>query len=184
MSKSLDNYVGITEAPSEIFGKLMSISDELMWRYYELLSFRPSEDIAKLEARVRRRPQPARRQSRARTGDRRALPLAGGGGEGAVADFEARFRQGALPDDHAGGSSCRPTAPACRSPSSQSRRASSNRRPRRSGSSRQKGMKVDGDVIGDKALVVPRDERSCSRRASASSRDQGDVEARGRGSVT
>ena len=40
MSKSLDNYVGITEAPNEIFGKLMSISDELMWRYYELLSFR------------------------------------------------------------------------------------------------------------------------------------------------
>jgi tyrosyl-tRNA synthetase len=48
MSKSLDNYIGITEPPGEIFGKLMSISDELMWRYYELLSFRPAEDIAKL----------------------------------------------------------------------------------------------------------------------------------------
>jgi tyrosyl-tRNA synthetase len=48
MSKSLDNYVGITEPPGEIFGKLMSISDELMWRYYELLSFRPAEDVAKL----------------------------------------------------------------------------------------------------------------------------------------
>src|SRR5438093_12353788 len=49
MSKSLDNYVGITEAPQEMFGKLMSISDELMWRYYELLSFQPVEDIARLK---------------------------------------------------------------------------------------------------------------------------------------
>ena len=40
MSKSYDNYIGITESPNEMFGKLMSISDELMWRYFELLSFR------------------------------------------------------------------------------------------------------------------------------------------------
>src|SRR5204863_398089 len=50
MSKSLDNYVGITEAPGEMFGKLMSISDTLMWRYYELVSFRSSEEIARLKA--------------------------------------------------------------------------------------------------------------------------------------
>src|SRR5712691_714467 len=49
MSKSLDNYVGITEPPQEMFGKLMSISDDLMWRYYELLSFRPQEEIAALK---------------------------------------------------------------------------------------------------------------------------------------
>ena len=42
MSKSLGNYIGITEPPDEMFGKLMSISDELMWRYFELLSFRSS----------------------------------------------------------------------------------------------------------------------------------------------
>jgi tyrosyl-tRNA synthetase len=48
MSKSLGNYVGIVEPPEEIFGKLMSISDELMWKYYELLSFLPSADIAAL----------------------------------------------------------------------------------------------------------------------------------------
>src|SRR3954469_3500111 len=52
MSKSLGNYVGIAEAPGEIFGKLMSISDELMWRYFELLSFRPSAEIAALRAEV------------------------------------------------------------------------------------------------------------------------------------
>ena len=52
MSKSLGNYVGITESPGEMFGKLMSISDELMWRYFDLLSFRSNEDIADLKADV------------------------------------------------------------------------------------------------------------------------------------
>jgi len=50
MSKSLGNYIGITEAPDSMFGKLLSISDELMWRYYELLSFRSLGDIAALRA--------------------------------------------------------------------------------------------------------------------------------------
>ena len=49
MSKSLGNYVGIAEAPEIMFGKLMSISDELMWRYFELLSFRPLADVAQLK---------------------------------------------------------------------------------------------------------------------------------------
>ena len=48
MSKSLGNYIGITEDPDSMFGKIMSISDELMWRYYELLSFRPLSDLAAL----------------------------------------------------------------------------------------------------------------------------------------
>jgi tyrosyl-tRNA synthetase len=46
MSKSLNNYIGITDAPDDMFGKIMSISDELMWRYFELLSFRPMDEIA------------------------------------------------------------------------------------------------------------------------------------------
>ena len=50
MSKSLGNYVGITEPPGEMFGKLMSISDELMWRYFDLLSFRSNQEIADLKA--------------------------------------------------------------------------------------------------------------------------------------
>ncbi len=49
MSKSLGNYIGITEEPDSMFGKLMSISDTLMWRYYELLSFRPLSDISALQ---------------------------------------------------------------------------------------------------------------------------------------
>lgn len=52
MSKSLGNYIGVTEAPSEMFGKIMSISDELMWDWYNLLSFRPLVEIAQLKAEV------------------------------------------------------------------------------------------------------------------------------------
>ncbi|MDE6734284.1 MAG: tyrosine--tRNA ligase [Desulfovibrio sp.] len=52
MSKSYGNYVGISEAPEQMFGKLMAISDELMWRYYELLSAKSLEDIAALRAEV------------------------------------------------------------------------------------------------------------------------------------
>jgi tyrosyl-tRNA synthetase len=52
MSKSLDNYVGVTESPDEMFGKLMSISDDLMWRYYELLSFLSIAEVEALKRRV------------------------------------------------------------------------------------------------------------------------------------
>lgn len=52
MSKSLNNYIGITDAPNDMFGKIMSISDELMWRYYELLSFRPITEIEDLKAKM------------------------------------------------------------------------------------------------------------------------------------
>ncbi|HAT7740059.1 TPA: tyrosine--tRNA ligase [Vibrio vulnificus] len=52
MSKSANNYIGVSEAPSEMFGKIMSISDDLMWSYYELLSFRPLEELAQFKADV------------------------------------------------------------------------------------------------------------------------------------
>ena len=52
MSKSLNNYVGITESPDEMFGKLMSTSDELMWRYFDLLSFRSNQELSDLKADV------------------------------------------------------------------------------------------------------------------------------------
>ena len=53
MSKSLDNYVGINEAPDEMFGKIMSISDDLMWRWFELLSFKPINEINELKKEVK-----------------------------------------------------------------------------------------------------------------------------------
>jgi len=52
MSKSLDNYIGITDAPNDMFGKLMSVSDELMWRYFELLSFRPMTEITGFQKQI------------------------------------------------------------------------------------------------------------------------------------
>ena len=53
MSKSLDNYVGINEDPDEMFGKIMSISDDLMWRWFELLSFRPISEVNELKKEVK-----------------------------------------------------------------------------------------------------------------------------------
>lgn len=52
MSKSLNNYIGITDAPADMFGKVMSVSDDLMWRYFDLLSFRPAAELAKLRQDV------------------------------------------------------------------------------------------------------------------------------------
>lgn len=98
MSKSLGNYVGISEPPREIFGKIMSVSDELMWRYYDLLSFLPQGEIATMKAEVEggRNPRDVKvllaQELVARFHDRRAA-------DDALADFEARFRQGALPDE-------------------------------------------------------------------------------------
>jgi tyrosyl-tRNA synthetase len=80
MSKSKNNYIGITEPANTMFAKLMSISDVMMWKYYELLSFRSIADLAALKADRRRRRQSARRQGGAGAGNRRALPLAGGRG--------------------------------------------------------------------------------------------------------
>lgn len=98
MSKSLGNYVGINESPREIFGKIMSVSDDLMWRYFELLSFMDAGGIAALKAEVAAglNPRDAKVQLAlelvARFHSRRDA-------DGALADFEARFRQGVLPED-------------------------------------------------------------------------------------
>ena len=98
MSKSLGNYVGISEAPETIFGKLMSISDELMWRYIELLSFESIESVAewKKEAADGGNPRDIKaRFAREIVARFHGAPAA----EKAVADFEARFRHGELPAD-------------------------------------------------------------------------------------
>ncbi|MFP5405680.1 MAG: tyrosine--tRNA ligase [Gammaproteobacteria bacterium] len=98
MSKSKNNYVGITDAPHEMFGKLMSISDDLMWKYFELLSSRSLSDIAALRAECAagRNPRDAK-VSLAQEIVARFHSLAAA--EKALADFEARFRHGALPQD-------------------------------------------------------------------------------------
>jgi tyrosyl-tRNA synthetase len=98
MSKSLSNYIGINEPPREIFGKVMSISDDLMWRYYDLLSFRGSEEIAHLRREVAEGLNP--RDVKVALARELVERFHGqGAGEDAVADFEARFRQHAIPED-------------------------------------------------------------------------------------
>ena len=98
MSKSLDNYVGITDAPDEMFGKLMSISDDLMWRYFDVLSFRSLDEIQALRRRVDDglNPRDAKfelaREIVARFHDAAAA-------EKAQATFVARFQKGAMPED-------------------------------------------------------------------------------------
>jgi tyrosyl-tRNA synthetase len=98
MSKSLGNYVGIHDAPREMFGKLMSISDTLMWRYFELLSFRPVEEIAALQREVAagRNPRDVKFELAQEIVTRfHSLEAA----HAAQADFLARFAQGAVPEN-------------------------------------------------------------------------------------
>jgi len=98
MSKSLGNYIGITEAPDEMFGKLMSISDDLMWRYFDLLSFRPNAEIARLRQEVADGRNP--RDVKFALGMELVDRFHGAGSGGRARDgFVARFSQGALPED-------------------------------------------------------------------------------------
>ncbi|HEX6997294.1 MAG TPA: tyrosine--tRNA ligase [Gammaproteobacteria bacterium] len=98
MSKSLGNYVGITEPPAEMFGKLMSISDELMWRYFELLSFRPLTEIAALKRAVAegRNPRDVKFELAAEIVARFHGTAAA---EQAQARFIAVHREGGVPED-------------------------------------------------------------------------------------
>jgi len=98
MSKSLGNYVGITEPPQEIFGKLMSVSDDLMWSYLELLSFEPMSTITQWRAEVGQGRNP--RDIKVLLAQEMVTRFhSQAAAEQALAEFEARFRQGVLPDD-------------------------------------------------------------------------------------
>ena len=98
MSKSLDNYIGITDAPGEMFGKLMSISDDLMWRYFEVLSFRSLEDIAALKKAVDDGMNP--RDAKFELGmEIVARFYDDAAAEGARQEFISRFQKGAMPDE-------------------------------------------------------------------------------------
>jgi tyrosyl-tRNA synthetase len=99
MSKSLGNYIGITENPQDMFGKIMSVSDELMWRYFELLSLEKSlADIDAMREAARQGANPRNFKVELaleivqRFHDKNAA-------EKALADFEQRFSQKEIPDD-------------------------------------------------------------------------------------
>jgi tyrosyl-tRNA synthetase len=152
MSKSMDNYVGITEPPAEMFGKLMSISDDLMWRYYDLVSLRAAEDIARLkrECAEGRNPREAKvalaQEIVARFHSRRAA-------EEALAQFDARFRQGAIPDEmpevtvHTNGAGM-PIAQLAKQAGIVDSTSEALRL------IQQHGLRLDGEVVSDKALAV------------------------------
>lgn len=153
MSKSLGNYIGITESPEQIFGKLMSISDELMWRYIELLSFESLATIRKWKQEVEggRNPRDIKvtfaQEIVTRFHDRAAA-------EKALADFEARFRQGEVPADiqevaiSAGGESL-----ALVQILKQAGLTASTSEAMRM--IEQGGVKLDGEKVSDKAFKLP-----------------------------
>lgn len=98
MSKSLNNYIGITDLPNDIFGKIMSVDDEKMWRYFDLLSFRSISEIEGLKNEVKQGSNPRDIKFKLaaeiieRFHDKKAA-------ESAQADFIQRFQKGAIPDD-------------------------------------------------------------------------------------
>ncbi|HJV11973.1 MAG TPA: tyrosine--tRNA ligase [Burkholderiales bacterium] len=148
MSKSLGNYVGIAEPPQEIFGKLMSISDDLMWRYVELLSFEPPATIAQWK-KDHPREVKARfaKEIVARFHSREAATRA-------EEDFESRFREGEMPSEMP---ELRLSAPAGGIAIVQLLKLA-NLTPSTSEAQRmieQGGVKLDGERVSDKALKIP-----------------------------
>ncbi len=154
MSKSLGNYVGISEAPTEIFGKLMSISDELMWRYLELLSFESAQTVAAWRREVGEGKNPRdikvmfAQEIIARFHDRKSA-------EAALADFEARFREGAIPEDIAEFTieSVDGEIPLVQVLKQAGLTSSTSEAIRMIG---QGGVKIDGEKVSDKALRLGR----------------------------
>jgi len=154
MSKSKGNYIGITESPQSMFGKLMSISDTLMWRYYELLSFRTMGEIATLrrECEEGRNPRDAKvmlaQEIVARFHSRAEA-------DAALAGFEARFRDGAMPEDMpevtlVAGDAGLPIAQLAKQAGLVESTSEALRL------IAQRGLKVDGDVVADKGLSFAR----------------------------
>jgi tyrosyl-tRNA synthetase len=148
MSKSLGNYVGIAEPPKEIFGKLMSVSDELMWRYYDLLSFRGNAEIARLKQEVAggRNPRDVKvllaQEIVARFHSQKDA-------EEALADFEARFQRGAMPDEMPEVSV--PAGPVAQVLKAAGLVASTSEAQRMIEGG---GVRADGEKVSDKGLVL------------------------------
>ena len=153
MSKSLGNYVGISEPPREIFGKLMSITDELMWRYYELLSFRSAAEIADLRRELGDGRNP--RDAKVMFAQEIVARFHGAAAaEDALADFEARFKQGAIPDDiqEVALQAVEGGLPVVQVLRLAGLTASTSEAMRMIA---QGGVKIDGEKVADKEVVIP-----------------------------
>jgi len=149
MSKSKNNYIGITEAPNTMFGKLMSISDTMMWKYFELLSFRPMDEIAALRAATEGGANP--RDAKVALGKEIVTRFhSAGAADDALADFVNRSK-GGIPDDvpevnvsgaPLGVAQLLKAAGLCASTSEAMRMID------------QGGVRIDGAVVSDKGLQV------------------------------
>jgi len=152
MSKSKGNYIGITDAPGEMFGKLMSVSDTLMWSYFELLSFRSMEEIAALkrECDAGRNPRDAKVMLGKEIVARFHSPAAA---DAALAEFESRFKDGAMPENMpevtlATAGVGMPIAQLAKQAGVVESTSEALRL------IAQRGLKLDGDVVADKGMVV------------------------------
>lgn len=153
MSKSLGNYVGITEAPSEQFGKLMSVSDELMWRYIELLSFAPTAEIEQWKTEVAE----GRNPRDIKVGFAKEIVARFHGAaaaDAAEADFNARFRHNAMPENmpEIRVQTAEPAMPIAQLLKQSGLTASTSEAMRMIG---QGGVRVDGERVSDKGLLIP-----------------------------
>jgi len=153
MSKSLNNYIGISDAPNDMFGKIMSISDDLMWRYFELLSFRPMDEVnawheeCDAGANPRNYKVKLAQEIIARFHDEAAAIKA-------LEDFEAQFKRGAIPDDinevelSAAGEDAYAIASLLKDAGLTSSTSDSNRM------IKQGAVKIDGEKIADNKLLI------------------------------
>jgi tyrosyl-tRNA synthetase len=153
MSKSLNNYIGVSDTPDDMFGKIMSISDELMWRYFELLSFRPMTEILQWKKATEEGANPRdykvalAQEIIARFHDAAAATKA-------LENFEARFQRGAMPEEmpeftfkaEAEGYAIANLL------KDAGLTASTSEALRMIG---QSAVKIDGETISDKKLIIP-----------------------------
>ena len=154
MSKSLGNYIGINESPEQIFGKLMSISDVLMWRYLELLSFKPISTLRQWKTEVESGKNP--RDVKVTLAQEIVARFhSSAAAEQALADFEARFKQNVIPDDlpeslipcgSSGIGIAQLLKQAGLTPSTSEALRMID----------QGGVKIDGEKVSDRSLVLPK----------------------------
>ncbi len=153
MSKSLNNYIGIADPAEDMFGKIMSISDDLMWRYFELLSFSPMKEIAGWKVACDQGANPRDYKVRlameivARFHD-------GNAAQKALENFEARFKRGAMPDDIeektlSGNGDGYAIANLLKDAGLTASTSEANRM------IKQGAVKIDGEKISDNKLVIP-----------------------------
>ncbi|MEJ7668724.1 MAG: tyrosine--tRNA ligase [Casimicrobiaceae bacterium] len=153
MSKSKGNYIGVTDAPQQMFGKLMSISDSLMWRYFELLSFRPPAEITLLKRACEAGRNP--REAKVMLAQEIVARFhSAAEATAALAEFDARFKQGALPNDIlevtlATGGAGLPIAQLAKQAGVVDSTSDALRL------IAQRGLKLDGFVVADRNIVIP-----------------------------